>query len=280
VAILAINGGSARPFNLLELKSPKLFFWLVSAVLLAATGLNASVDAAPQRAALCDTLVLEQRTETLGRVTTYVSERGVKVLVKDSKCYLVALAPTWKVMFCNDENKKALSMTYDKWLKHFPRFTYSAADEWDRCSTVVYKGDNVRRLGYIMRQCFFPAKNVNGHIERVDVPQRGEYFVIEKSWPGEQPYRILQKTFSCPNLAGIPVDLINNTRADRVEAFGRHFGGVEHWLATSQIQDKKMSSAFFAYGQGYTMCRREVEVLDDNKKKSDVDDVARELLPK
>ncbi|MBU6455557.1 MAG: hypothetical protein KGS72_27545 [Cyanobacteria bacterium REEB67] len=280
MAILAINGGSARPLDLGPKKRPKLFLWLVSTAFFAATVLTVPASAARRPAQLSDTLVLEQRTETLGRVTTYVSEHGLKVLVRGSKCYLVAVAPSWKVMFCNDENKKALAMSYDQWLEHFPRFTYSAADEWDRCNTIVYKAEKLRRLGYIMRQCFFPAKNVNGHIERIDAPQRGEYYVIEKSWPGEQPYRILQKAFSCPNLAAIPVDLINETHADRVEAFGRHFGGVEHWLATSRIVDQKLPSSFFAYGQGYTFCRREAEVLNDSKKRADVDDVVRELLPK
>ncbi len=51
------------------------------------------------------------------------------------------------------------------------------------------------------------------------------------------------------------------------------------WLTTLNIRESTVPDKFFAYPSGYAAVAREAEVLNDNRRKKQMDDVIKDLLP-
>ena len=224
------------------------------------------------------TLVLNQVSDVCGHITTYVNERAIKITFVDRPDYLVASAPTWKVMLCNGSNKKALSMSLEQWLKHVPQMTYAAAD-WDRFELTLARKYLIKRDGRDLRRFTIVGMYQGKRIVPCQLARNSEYLVIEGAPVAAPACFIMQKVFSCPKVPGLPVEFTNHRKASPVEGFRMALGGDDHWLTTTKIDSRTVPTAFFGYPTGYTPVPREVDVINDGANQGRVEDLVKEFLP-
>ena len=126
-------------------------------------------------------------------MTTYVNENSLRVTLSDSKVYLVANAPDWKVVFCNPENKKALTMTLPNWIKHFVQFTYAEPD-WDRFKLLLCRKRLVKRDGRVLFHYDIAGLMSPNGLVPCTTCRNGKYLVLENKTVPPQACNILEKT--------------------------------------------------------------------------------------
>lgn len=224
------------------------------------------------------TLVLTQVSDVYGHITSYINHGAIKIVVGGGNVYLVSAAPNWKVMFCNDTNKKALIMSLPQWLQHLPSMTYAASD-WDRFRISVVRSNQVKRDGRVLQRYFYVPEDQR--VAAVSSPSALglEYFVLATDSAAKEACLIMEKALSCPKITGIPVDLINHKKKAAVTGFTRSLGGDDHCLTTSKIEERVMPPAFFAYPANYKIGRSEAEVVDDKVRREHIDGLVKDLLP-
>jgi hypothetical protein len=226
------------------------------------------------------TLVLEQQSDSYGKVITSINNHAIKISVVGGKSYLVACAPSWQVMLCNDDSKKALSMSFAEWIKHIPSTSYVGID-WDRCEFAVSPRGGARKAGLDYLHFVFPADRPTAKSRMISPKYRGDYDVIGAWGAAPEACAIMQKALNCPELKGdrIPVDFINHGKNVAVVGFARNVGGDAHWMTTTRVQQRQVSDADFVYPKGYQLCKREVDILNDRARNSSVDDVLKDFMP-
>ncbi|MBU6455558.1 MAG: hypothetical protein KGS72_27550 [Cyanobacteria bacterium REEB67] len=227
------------------------------------------------------TLVLEQQSDAYGKVITTINNHALKISVIGGKSYLVACAPAWRVMLCNDESKRAMSMSLAQWLHHIPSTSYVGSD-WNRYEFAVSPRGGVRKGGLDYLHFVFPADHPTAKSINISPKYNGDFEVIGGWGAAPEACAIMQKALNCPELKGdrIPVNFINHGKNVAVVGFAREVGGDAHWMTTARVQQRPVSDRDFVYPKGYKLCQREVEILNDRARNSSVDDVLKDLMPR
>jgi len=225
------------------------------------------------------TYVLKQNGDTYGDVTTYINRHAVKMVVDGSKVTLLSRAPSWQVVVFNDRSKKAFSSTYDEWLLRVPETTYAGHD-WTRYPLIVRpEGPEIQRLGRKAVHCKVVGVLKEGGLKPSKRITDGHYIVLKNLDLPPQACRILEKALSCPGFPdGLPLEFYNNRGAIKIEAFKTNLGGQEHFVVTKKIDEKIVDDSFFQYPHGYRPERREAEVLNDDRLKKQMNNLARQLM--
>ena len=65
-----------------------------------------------------DCIFLDQSQSTAGSYKTTLTTNAIKMERSGSKLFLIARAPTWRVVFYNPKNNRAIDLPYDQWLLH------------------------------------------------------------------------------------------------------------------------------------------------------------------
>jgi hypothetical protein len=222
---------------------------------------------------------MTQSCESYGHVTTYINDRALKIVIDGTSSYLVSAAPTWRVMFCNDNNKKAVSFSLTQWLKRIPQMTYAECD-WDRYNLRLVRTDETRRFGRAMRRFVCEKSEIRLPIAPNGTAHGGNYIVLENSQAPLAACHIMEKALDCPAVSGVPVELVNHPAKGAVVAFSRSLGGDDHWFSTKSLEERAMPLSFFAYPTGYKIVVKEAEVVDDKKRQGQVKDIIEDLLPR
>lgn len=255
---------------------PHCTIYGVIAVLSALVG---GAECAAQTAGQGDkTLVLKQVGDIGGPSTCYINQKSIKIIYTGNTSYLVANAPKWEVMFCNDINKKVFKLSLDAWLKHIVQMSYAEAD-WDRFNLSLKKRYDVTRFGRNLTRYKITGMLINNKIYDCDTARNCEYLVLERAAVAKQACFIMQKAYSAPKIEALPVELTNHRKTNEVKGYQRDFGGADHWLSTANIKEERLPAGFFAYPSGYSPAGREAEVLNDDKRRQHVDDMVKDLLP-
>jgi len=224
------------------------------------------------------TVVITQIGQGLGTTKTYINRRAIKVVILGSTTYLVARAPKWQVMFCNDENRKALSMPLAEWLKHDTYTTY-AGKEWDRFVLTLSPPRDVKKFGRPVKFYKIVGAFKAGHVMPCKRMPNGDYYVLPDMNVASQALGIMQKALNCPGTAsGIPLELTKREPDKEMKAFMSTPGGDEHMLCTDKIEEIVVPDSFFVYPKNYAQAKLEVTVLNDDKRRNRVDDVAKDLI--
>jgi len=237
------------------------------------------VDRSAARAEKTDkTMVITQIGQGLGTTKTFINRRALKVVILGSTAYLVARAPQWQVMFCNDENHKALSMPLAEWLKHDTYTTY-AGKEWDRFVLTLSAAKDVKKFGRSVKFYKIAGTFKGGHVVPCKRMPNGDYYVLPDKDVASQALGIMQKALNCPGTAsGIPLELTKREPDKEMKAFMSTPGGDEHMLYTDKIEETMVPDSFFVYPKNYAPAKLEVTVLNDDKRRNRVDDVAKDLI--
>ena len=159
-----------------------------------------------------DCVVLHQSQAQLGHITTTLSKESLKIKIDESGAVFLANAPTWRVMFYNPTNNKALDMSADKYLTHEPCWygfdtgkdshAYNKANTsppFEKIGTVDYAGKRCIQYSLIF---------VDKH-GRVDPKSRYwlDIYVLPNIEIPEVELKILRKLFLVPKIDGIPVHI-------------------------------------------------------------------------
>jgi hypothetical protein len=241
--------------------------------------LTAGGECAGQTAGQGDmTLVLKQVGDIGGPSICYINQKSIKIKYTGTTSYLVASAPKWEVMFCNDTNKKVFKMSFDAWLKHIVQMSYADSD-WDRFNLSLAKRYDVSRFGRNLTRYKITGILIGNTIHDCDTARNSEYLVLEKAAVAKQACYIMQKAYSAPKIDGLPVEFINHRKKGVVKGYKRDLGGDDHWLSTSSIVEERLPASFFAYPAGFVTATKEADVLNDDKRKKHVDDMVKDLLP-
>ncbi len=115
-------------------------------------------DAAPADSALR----LKTRSYDVGSTETFISKNAIRVNF-NSDVYLVASAPQWRVVLCNRDLKKGLSMTLQQWLTHSPQWSFTPVDDWIRTEPLLEIGKK-RVFGRPCIEFAFAQKYPNGKL--------------------------------------------------------------------------------------------------------------------
>jgi hypothetical protein len=212
-------------------------------------------------------LIIRQSGDYLGSTKTIITPKALRIEIEQSEAYLLATAPKWQVMLCNDANKRALTMNYTDWLKHIPEFTYAGVD-WDRFALVTKPLRGLTFLGRPARLYDIVGQRVNGYVLPSNRVTSGTLTVLEDQPIAKEAASIMQKAIGTPQCSGIPVEFMKIVQ--KTDAFNT-IPGKERFLSTRRIEEKLVSPQIFVSPKNYKTAHREVEVLDDPKKRNRVD---------
>jgi hypothetical protein len=223
------------------------------------------------------TIVLSQVGDVLGATKTYVNRHAVKITVDGSSAYLIAVAPLWRVMLCNDANKKAVSMPFSEWMNHNMRLSY-LGNGWDRYGLVITPSIGRQRLGRAVLDFKIAGKRKGNEVVPSQLILDADYCVLKAQAVADEACNITQKALSVPKTKGLPLELTKHGAAQKVEAFKAEVGGEEHLLSTKKIEEKMIAADFFAYPENYKLEKLEVTVVNDGKHLNHVERMVDDLF--
>jgi hypothetical protein len=223
------------------------------------------------------TYVLTQTNAVLGHVLTYVNADALRVDCMDNNAYLVAKAPDWRVVMFNPTMNAAVEMPYEKFLAHELSFSYVPSagggmnERWPKLRAGSMKVSGVEVSKFII-----PA-NPRSRSLKESPNTLGYYLILEKKGFAIQPTKILAKLFYQPPLPGIPLgDRMNKQKFGQSNSF-LDFRGNYAILSTSEIKEKSIPSDFFKYPHGFKKVTREIEVISDNARRKQLEDLSKDM---
>jgi hypothetical protein len=224
--------------------------------------------ASAKQADLEKALIIRQSSDLLGATKATITQKALKIEIEQSNAYLIAMAPKWEVMFCNDANKRALKMAYNDWIKHVPEMNYAGTD-WDRFALAIQPVRDVAILGRPAKLYKIIGKHVTKDIvSPTDRVRNGTYVALEDGAVGKEAATIMQRSIGTPQSKGVPLEFDKDVQ--KLDIYNT-IAGKERFLHTRSIEEKDVSPQLFVYPKNYQAVKREVEVLDDPKKRKRVD---------
>ncbi len=223
------------------------------------------------------TYVLTQTNAVLGHVLTYVSRDAIRVDCNDNNAYLVAKAPDWRVVMFNPSMNAAMDMPYEKFLEHEIRFSYVPSEgggvneRWPK-----FRAGSIKVSGLEATKYIIPA-NPRARSLKESPNTLGYYLILERKEFAIQPTKILAKLFYQPTLPGIPLgDRMNKQKFGQSNSF-LDFRGNYAILSTSEIKEKSIPSDFFKYPHGFKKVQREIDVISDNARRRQLEDLSKDM---
>jgi hypothetical protein len=212
-------------------------------------------------------LKLEQSHCTIGKVEVLISDQAVKITINKSHTFLVARAPTWKVV----------------WYRNDPNVAYETSlAEW--CKT----GTKLVPLGGLGERPFdkVGVTNINGqHIIKLHNQEEKKtvdvWFVDDRTKP-IQACRILAGLFRVPEQKGVPYrckltyrlpDIPVNSQVSWTKTSSLFEKAEGTRLDTTKISKVNVANSEFDYPRGYKIAKFEQGVWLSSGATEAVDDL-------
>jgi hypothetical protein len=228
--------------------------WL-ALILCVALALNLSLQAlAKELAQPVHALKLEQTHCTLGNVEVLVTNQAIKVSIKKSQVYLVAHAPTWKVVWYRNDPKLAFECPFADWCK-----TGTKLAPIGTFGQRKFKKEGVAKIS---GQSILKLRSDENKKTLV-------FWVVDDSTKPLEACNVLVGLFRVPLVQGIPYkfkltylnpDKPNNNPVSWMRT-GRLFEKEEGTrLDTTKISSVTVPSTEFDYPRNYKLVKQEQEV--------------------
>jgi hypothetical protein len=236
-----------------------------------------------------DCIVLTQSQSTAGSFKTTLTPHAIKMERLGSKIFLIAMAPTWRVVFYNPRNCRAIDLPLEQWLRHWECWTAFVQPFASNPKTGVviedYDGHRPELTGvvtYCGQKCSrYETLNMQAH-ETIDPRHRyaGEIYVCPIKNIPKPELQIMQKMFQIPPLEGIPVfsdRRVNGSAAH--EGAGDPRGLVSLFthqgrLSTSSFTRGRVADTDFSYPKNFKKVLKESDVMLDSFAQKEGDDTA------
>lgn len=196
---------------------------------------------APQKA-----IIVHQKSDCYGPVTTYYTDKAVKMVMDNTKIFLVATAPEWRVVFYDPDKNQALELPLDQWLKHTPSPTYLPEDAKRSKWKATPDGKGV---------C------VGHNCEKYAVGTNGQYLALENTLAAPEACHIMQKFLYVPQVKGIPMNYAFHLEPKNKPSYLKSFGGSQSVLVMVKYESGSEPDTFFSYPKKFKNVRREIDVL-------------------
>ena len=217
-------------------------------------------------------LLLKQITSLHGPVSTYVTDRAVKLCFSDIDGYLLSMAPDWQVFLVNSKDKLVFHSTYENWMAHQIRRSYvgnfGLPEEF---AALIVK---VRSLQFLGRECIL-FRNVWARDAGM------EYIVLISNTVPEQGCLVLEKWLSAPRVNAIPVALkFKNSYSESQKLAplsNSVYGSYVDPLTCAEIRQTECEAKFFSPPLDCRKVDSEIEVFSQSISRQSVD-VLKDLI--
>jgi hypothetical protein len=236
-----------------------------------------------------DCIFLTQSQSTAGSFKTTLTPHAIKMERLGSKVFLIAMAPTWRVVFYNPRNCRAIDLPLQQWLRHWECWTAFVQPFANNPKAGVkiedYDGHSPELTGkvtYCGQNCSrYETLNIQAH-ETIDPRHRyaAEIYLCPNKNIPKPELQIMQKMFQIPPLEGIPV--FSDRRADRSAVYDGAgdprgligFFAHQGRLSTSSFTRGHVADADFSYPKNFKKVLKESDVLLDSFAQKEGDDTA------
>jgi hypothetical protein len=206
--------------------------------------------------------------ELLGGVEIYTCKNALRVQLQSGKTYLVARAPDWRVVIFNPTTKNGLSMPLKDWLRHTPQLAFFPVPDQNEHWVQSSVGETIL-LG---RKCVKAILNkTTGSAKPNYKSKDNEYILLYTPTASVTACHIVQNFLGVPSSNGIPLSFkcsIRTRDTKDKKAFQDHY-----FLKTTKIEDSSKPDDFYSYPTGFKNVKREIDVINDNDKKQQYENI-------
>lgn len=208
-------------------------------------------------------LLLKQSSTSIGASESYLTSQAIRININD-KSYLIAKAPTWRVVLFNSLNKTGLQMSYQQWISHHPKWNHGKDVDWVPSEHLLKvaspKIDGRQCTDYLLADLL-----PNGRLVAKQAGISGHLLVTKVEAVAPQAIHVLQRTLDVPQTADLPLRLTLNGKERQVEGMKFVLGGDTHLLATKVIKAAEVDPTIFTYPKNFRAVDTEIAVLYDSK---------------
>lgn len=211
-----------------------------------------------------EALYLKQSAVSVGAAESYLTSQGIRINFGNDKIYLIAKAPSWRVVLFNSKTKSGMEMSYKQWIAHHPTWNYGKADDWLPSEHLL----KVASLTIDGRQCtdYVLAELMpSGRLVPKQGDTSGHLIVATVDGIAAPAVHILQRTLDLPQTEGVPLRLTLTGKQRQVEGLKFVMGGDSHLVATKSIKTVPVSASAFVYPKTFKAVAMELEVLYGSK---------------
>ncbi|CAN5597944.1 hypothetical protein BH11CYA1_BH11CYA1_49800 [soil metagenome] len=206
----------------------------------------------------------KQSSISVGVSVCYLTSQAVRVDFGNDKVYLVAKAPSWKVVLYNSVTKCGMEMSYARWLAHHPKWNHGKDVDWVPRERLLKVGspviDGRKCTDYVLAEM-----SPSGRLAPKAGGNKGHFIVAQVEGVAPQALHILQRTVDMPQVTDFPLRLTINGKSRPVEGMRWSMGGDSHLLSTSSIKTVAVPSSIFLYPKSFKPMAFETEILYDSK---------------
>lgn len=205
------------------------------------------------------TMVLEQYSHVAGRIFTFVNPHALRINIENKEIFLVATAPSWRVVFFNSKTNCAMDLPLNEWLKHQAEWSYINEDNWLGEETVMKTGD-ITRFGVKCEELCLASPTRDGHLVKKPKNMQATLIDVRNAQTPAQACQICWHTLNLPPLNGIPVQCVLSSPKKQIRGMSSQ-GGEERVFRTDKISQVTCDKDFFVYPKGFKTVKREVDVV-------------------
>jgi hypothetical protein len=221
--------------------------------------------------------IFHQKDYYIGKMNVMVAPDALRINFTDKSVYLVSKAPTWRVVLMNERSHRAMDMTLTQYLEHAPTWTAFGNTEvrdWPskplgECECLDQKCTKIGLLNF----------QDNGRPNSKYPYTRIHYVFVQSSFP-KQACQIVGKIFHNTTFPGISLHVKNGIIPTKTKVIGQNLSSLmtgaqypDDFLTTSFIERKPYEDQDFDYPQKFRSVRKEVDVLLDDSKKTEENDL-------
>ncbi|HEY9683084.1 MAG TPA: hypothetical protein V6C86_16015 [Oculatellaceae cyanobacterium] len=236
-----------------------------------------------------DCMIVEQQHDEIGQVRTIIAKDAIRIDLLWSKAYLIAKAPTWRVVLYNPANKLAMDMPLETYLSESPN--WQGANRYRELDRGKLKVETpTKKLGkikYADRDClkFGVVKIVGNKVDPRD-RYKAYYYTFPDSSVRPEISQILYHFFLIQTSSnqGIPVysASVHDVKAASLQhdiGFLANLtsGDLSSHMTTSKFSSASFPSSYFEYPKNYKKVSYELDVLSDANRKGVAEDMLHDL---
>jgi len=215
--------------------------------------------------------VLVQSQMTAGTFKTTLTAEAIKMERLGGKSYLVARAPSWRVVFFNPANNKAMDMSFKQFLDHLCNWSAATKETRSVSDESLVGPNNSSKIGTV--NCL--GQKCVRYWMRDERGYWGECIILPTAKYPKEELMIMAKMLDFPRIFGIPISgkvMRKTATAKPGEPAGLLDFYDYNWaISTKSLKQDQTTNDNFTYPNKFQKVSREFDVTLDSaqRKRSD-----------
>ena len=221
--------------------------------------------------------IFHQKDFYIGHMNVTVAPKALRIDFIDKNTYLVSRAPTWRVVLFNERTNRAMDMSLSGYLAHTTMWT-----AWKNDEIGDWPSKYLGKSRCLDQECIkiglLNFRN-DGTLNAQSPYARIHYILVQPTFP-KQACQILGKFFHNTTFPGVTLSVKNGTAPTKAKVSGQNLSSLingslspDTFLTTSLIEKKSCEAKYFEYPRKFQTVRKEVDVLVEESKKKEQDDL-------